>query len=105
MYIEPAGLITADHSAMWHKKTLKNPIENLTDLPVLRTFDPLNPIVPPHGAWNQLPILFSVLVTMTLIQTFKLFCTNSIIGQPVTNATCYAQQQLLGPAKEQQPSW
>jgi hypothetical protein len=39
-YIEPAGSITADHSAKRHKKTLKKPIQNLPDLPDLPTFDP-----------------------------------------------------------------
>jgi len=58
-YIEPAESITADHSAKRCKKTLKKPIQNLTDLPKLPTFDPLQPIVRPHKAWNRLPISFS----------------------------------------------
>jgi len=39
-YIESAWSITADHSAKRRKKTLKKPIQNLTDLPELATFDP-----------------------------------------------------------------
>jgi hypothetical protein len=46
-YIESAVSITSDHSAKWCKKTLKKPIQNLTDLPKLPTFDPLQPIVSP----------------------------------------------------------
>ena len=49
-YIQPAGSITADHSAKRRKKTLKTPIQNLTDLPELPTVNPLEPIVPPHKA-------------------------------------------------------
>jgi len=51
-YIEPAGPITTDHSAKLRKKTLKKPIQNLTDHPELPTFDPLQPIDPSHKAWN-----------------------------------------------------
>jgi len=51
-YIEPAGLITAGHLAKWRKKTLKKPIHNLPEPPKLPTFDPLQPAVPPHKAWN-----------------------------------------------------
>jgi len=51
-YIERAGSITADHSAKRCKKTLKKPIQNLTDHSKLPTFDPLQLIVPPHKAWN-----------------------------------------------------
>jgi len=51
-YIKPAGSITAGHSARRHKKTLNKPIQNLTDLPKLPTFDPLQPVVPPHKGWN-----------------------------------------------------
>jgi len=104
-YIEPAGLITAGHSVKLCKKTLKKPIQNLTDLPELPTFDSLQPIVPSHKAWNQLPISFSELDTITPIQIFKLFLTNSIMGQLVANINSYAQQQLFGPEKEWQRSW
>jgi hypothetical protein len=41
VYIDPAGSITADDSAKWHKKTLQKPIQNLTYLPELPTFNPL----------------------------------------------------------------
>ena len=51
-YIEPAGLITAGHLAKWRKNTLKKPIQNLPDLPMLPAFDPAPPVVPPHNAWN-----------------------------------------------------
>jgi len=77
----------------------------LTDLPELPTLDPLQPIVPPHKAWNLLPILFSKLDAITPIQIFKLFFTNSIMGQLVANTNSYAQQQFLGPEKERQHSW
>ena len=40
-YNEPTGSITANHSAKQRKKTLKKPIQNLTDLPELPTFDPV----------------------------------------------------------------
>jgi hypothetical protein len=39
-YIEPVRSITTDHSAKRCKKTLNKPIQNLTDLPELPTFDP-----------------------------------------------------------------
>ena len=97
--------ITADHSAKWHMKTLKKPIQNLTDLPELLTFNHLRPIVSPHEAWNRFPILFSKLDTITPVQIFNLFLTNSINGQLVANTNSYAQKQLLGPEKEQQYSW
>jgi hypothetical protein len=48
--------------------------------------------------------LFSELDAITAIQIFKLFFTNSIMGQLVANTNSYAQQ-LLGPEKEQQHSW
>jgi hypothetical protein len=51
-YIEPAQSITAGHSATRRKKTLKKPIHNLPDLPKFPIFDPLQPVVPPHKAWN-----------------------------------------------------
>ena len=51
-YIKQAGSITADHLAKQHKKTLKKPIQNLTDHPKLPTFNPTQPILPPHNAWN-----------------------------------------------------
>jgi len=90
-YIEPAGSIIADHSAKWCKKTLKKPAQNWTDLPKLPTFDPLHPIVPPHKAWNRLPIPFSELDAITPIQIFKLFLTNSIMGQLVANTNSCPQ--------------
>jgi len=77
-YIEPAPSITADHSAKWRKKTLKKPSQNLTDLPELRTFNPLQPIVPPHKVWNRLPILFSELDAITPIQMFKHFQSGAV---------------------------
>ena len=92
-YIEPAGSITADHSVKRHKKTLKKPSQNLTDLPELPTFNPLQPIVPPHKVWNRLPISFSELDAITPIHIFNLFLTNSIMGQLVANTNSYAQQQ------------
>jgi hypothetical protein len=101
-YIEPAESITAGHSAKQRKKTLKKPIQNLPDLPKLPTFDPLQPVVPPHKAWNRLPISFSELDAITPIQIFNLFLTNSIVGQLVANTNSYAQQQLLGAEKEGQ---
>jgi len=104
-YIEPAGSITAGHSAKRRKKTHKNQIQNLPDLPMLPTFDPLQPVVPLHKAWNRLPISFSKLDAITSIQIFNLFLTNSIMGQLVANTNSYAQQQLLGPEKEWQRSW
>jgi hypothetical protein len=80
VYIEPAKSITTDHSAKWHQKTLEKLIHNLTDLSELPTFNPLQPIIPSHNTWNQLPILFSKLDDNTRIQIFNLFCTNSIIN-------------------------
>jgi len=80
-YIEPAGSITPDHSAKWHKKTLKKPIQNFTDLPELPTFDPLQPIIHPHKAWNRLPISFSELDAITPIQ-----CSNSFLPTPLWTA-------------------
>jgi hypothetical protein len=104
-YIEPARSITAAHLSKRHKKTLKIPIQNLTDLPELPTFNTLQLIVPSHMAWNQLPILFSELDAITPIQIFILFFTKSIMGQLVANTNSYAQQQLLGSVKEWQYSW
>jgi len=104
-YIEPAGLITACHSAKQRKKTIKKPIQNLPDLPKLPTFDPSQPVVPSHKAWNRLPIPFSQLDATTPIQIFNLFLNNSIMGQIVANTNSYAEQQLLGPEKERQRSW
>jgi len=72
------------------QKTLKKPIQNLTHLPELPTFNPLQPVVPPHTAWNQLPISFSKLDDITAIQIFNLFLTNSIMGQLVANINSYA---------------
>ena len=89
-YIEPAGSITADHSANRRNKTLKKPIQNSTDLPELPTFNPLQRIVPPHKAWNRLPISFSELDDISPIQIFNLFLTNSIMGQLVANTNSYA---------------
>jgi len=103
-YIEPAGSITVGHLAKWHKKTHKKLIQNLPDLPKLPTFNPLQPVVPPHKAWTRLPISFSKLDATTPIQIFNLFLTNSIMGQLVANTNSYAQQQLLGPEKEWQCS-
>jgi hypothetical protein len=51
-YIEPAGSITAGHSAKRCKKTLKKQIQNLLDLPKLPTFVHLQPAVAPHKAGN-----------------------------------------------------
>src|SRR5882757_8710868 len=48
---------------------------------------------------------FSELDTITPIQIFNLFLTNSIMGQLVANTNSYAQQQLLGPEKKWQHSW
>jgi len=56
-YVEPAGSITAGHLAKRRKKTLKKLIQNLPDLPKLPTFDPLQTVVPPHKAWNRLPVI------------------------------------------------
>jgi len=86
-------------------KILNKPIQNLTDFPELPTLDPLQPIVLPHKAWNQLPISFSKLDAITPIRIFKLFLTNFDMGQLVANTTSYAQQQFLGPEKEWQHSW
>jgi len=85
-------------------KTLQKPIQNCADLPKLPKFYPLQPVVPPHKAWNRLRISFSELDAITPIQIFNLFLTNSIIGQLVAHTNSYAQQQLLGPEKEQQHS-
>ena len=52
VYIEPVWSITADHSAKQCKKSVKNPIENLTDLSKLPTFNSLQPIVPPDEGQN-----------------------------------------------------
>ena len=104
-YIGRAGSITAGHSAKRRKKTLQKLIQNLPDLPKLPTFYPLQPVVPPHKAWNQLPISFSELDAITPIQILNLFPTNSIMGQLVANTNPYALQQLLGPEKERQCSW
>jgi len=76
----------------------------LPDLPKLPTFDPLQAVVPSDKAWSQLPISFSGLDAITPIQIFNLFLTTSIMGQLVANTNSYAQQQLLGPEKEQQRS-
>jgi hypothetical protein len=51
-YTTPAILITADHLAMWFKHILKKPIQNLTDLPELFTFNPLQSIDPSHPVQN-----------------------------------------------------
>ena len=104
VYIEPAGSITAGHSATRCKKPLNKPIQNLPDLLKPPTFDPLQPVVPPHKAWNRLPMSFSELDTITPIQIFNLFLTNSNMGQLVANTNSYAQQQFLGPEKERQRS-
>jgi hypothetical protein len=90
VYLEPAGSITTDHSAKWHKTTHKKPIRNLTDLPELPTFSHLQLIVTPHKAWKGLHILFSKLDDITPVQIFNLFLTNSIIGQLGSNTTSYA---------------
>jgi hypothetical protein len=104
-YIEPAGSITAGYSAKQRKKTLKKLNQNLPDLPMVPTFDPLQPVVPPDKAWNRLPISFSELDTITPIQIFNLFLTNFNMRQLVANTKSYAQQPLLGPEKERQHSW
>jgi hypothetical protein len=49
--------------------------------------------------------LLSVLDAITPIQIFTLFFTNSIMGQLVANTNSFAQQQHLGPEKEQQHFW
>jgi hypothetical protein len=41
VYIEPGSSFTADHSVKRRKKTDKKPIQNLTDLPELPTFNRL----------------------------------------------------------------
>jgi len=87
------------------QKTLKKLIQNLPDLPKRSTFNHLQQVVPPQGAWNRLPMSFSELDNITPIQIFNLFLTNSIMGQLVANTNSYAQQQLLGPEKECQHSW
>jgi len=105
--ISPAEAVrhTSGRRSIMQQKTLKKPIQNVPDLPKLPTFDPLQPIVPPHKAWNRLPISFSDMDTITP-QIFNLFLTtNSIMGQLVANTNSYAQQQLLGPEKKQQHSW
>jgi len=71
-YIEPAEVISAGHSAKQRKKTPKKPIQNLPDLPKLPTFDPSQRVVPPHKAWNHLPISFSEPDAITRIQIFNL---------------------------------
>jgi len=71
------------------QKTLKKPIQKLTDHPELPTFNPLQLIVPSHKAWNRLPISFSELDDITPIQIFNLFLTNSIMGQLVANTNSY----------------
>jgi uncharacterized protein (DUF697 family) len=48
-----------------------------------------------------LPISFSALDAITPIQIFNLLLTNSMMGQLVANTNSNAQQQLLGPEKEQ----
>jgi len=104
-YIEPAGWITAGHSARRRKKTLTKPIQNLPDLRKLPTRDPSQLVVPPHKAWNHLLVSFSELDAITPIQIFNLFLINSIMGQLVANTNSYAQQPLLGPEKEGGRSW
>jgi hypothetical protein len=89
-YIEPAGSITADHSAERHKKILNKPSQNLTDLPALATFNPLQPIVRTYKPWNRVPISFSKLDAITPIQIFNLILTNSIMGQLVADTNSYA---------------
>jgi hypothetical protein len=49
-YIELAESIPTNHSAKQRKKSTKKPTQNLLNLPKLPTFDPLQPIVPPHKA-------------------------------------------------------
>ena len=46
-----------------------------------------------------------MLDAITLIQIFKLFFTNSLMGQLVANTNSYPQQQLVGPEKEWQHIW
>jgi len=104
-YIEAAWSITAGHLARRCKKTLKQPIQNLPQLPKLPIFDPLQPVGPPQKAWNRLPLSYSKLDAITPFQIFNLFLTNSIMGQLVANTNFCAQQQLLGPEKERQHSW
>jgi hypothetical protein len=77
-YIEPAGSITAEHSAKRHKKTLKTLSQNLTDLPEIPTFNTLQPIAPPHKVWNRLPISFSELDAITPIQIFNYFQSGAV---------------------------
>jgi hypothetical protein len=77
-YIEPARSITADHSVKRCKKTLKKPSQNLTDLSELPTFNPLQPIVPPHKVWNRLPISFSELDAITPIKIFNYFRSGAV---------------------------
>jgi len=104
-YIEPGRSITTDRSAKWYKKTIKNPIQNLTDIPKLPTFDLLQLIVPPNNAWKQLHISFSDLNIITPIQFFHIFLTNSMMGPLVANTNSYAGQQHLGPEMEWLCSW
>jgi len=91
-YIEHAGSITANHLGKQQQKTLQHPIESLTDLLKLPTFDPLQLIVPPPKEWNRLLVMFSELDGITAIRFFNLFLTNSIMGQLVANTDSYAQQ-------------
>jgi hypothetical protein len=104
-YIEPAASITTDHSAKRHKKALKKPSQNLSDLPELPAFNPLQYIVPLQNAWNRLAISFCELDAITPIRIFNLFLTNSIMGQLVANTNSYAQQQFLVPEEERQSYW
>jgi len=91
-YTEPARSMTAEYSAKLHNTTLKKPIQNLTDLFELSTFNHLQLIVPPHNPWNVLSILLPELTAIPAIQIFNPFLTNSIMECLAANTNSYPQQ-------------
>jgi hypothetical protein len=54
------------------------PSQNLSDLPELPTFNPLQPIAPSHKVWNRLPNLFSELNAITPIEIFNYFRSGAV---------------------------
>jgi len=104
-YIQPARFIPADYLAKQHQKTLKTLIQNLPHLPQISSYDPLELLVPTPQASYWLPIVFSELNAITLIQICMLLCINSIMGYLVANTNFYAQPQCFAPEMEQQCCW
>jgi len=72
-YIEAAGLITADHSARRHKKTLKKPIQNLTDLPELHTFNHYDLLSPLTKNGTDCPSCFLCWMLLLQLKSSTLF--------------------------------